>query len=89
VATSSGVARNEAILSILFEEDDDESEFLTALQGVTTAAVTWESLYEYAAVEHYYTYEGSRTTPDCRETVTWIVDSNVRDATTAQINFYA
>jgi carbonic anhydrase len=40
-------------------------------------------------VKNFYTYQGSQTRPDCREGVTWVINSDVINATAAQIAFFS
>jgi len=86
-----------AVIGILFEEGE-ENPFLTPITDwlasgggqITNAdgtltGVTLDVTSVFPESKIYYTYPGSLTTPNCRETVTWHVMQEVMQASGAQI----
>jgi carbonic anhydrase len=79
--------RNYAVLGFMFEEGD-ENEFIKNVIDTVNPSVDWTLLSTYPNFGEYYTYDGSLTTPDCNEIVTWLLTSEVLEVSSSQLSFF-
>lgn len=82
------------ILSVFFQPSSQSNYFLKKVIDSYYSTIgggidcTWAT-NGWFVVKNFFTYLGSQTTPNCNEGVTWVILSDIVNATQSQIDFFS
>lgn len=91
---SSSNSSDVLILSVFFQPSSQSNYFLKKVIDSYYSTIgedidcTWAT-NGWFVVKNFFTYEGSQTTPNCNEGVTWVILSDIVNATQSQLDFFS